>query len=150
MAFTDKYRVQPLPAVVRTIATAQLSPQDRARAKLLTALEIQHKLLAAELKGQTYMTTRNGKQMAPRAFWLKTPAGVAFTPRFGTQFLFEKGQGVLVTHMAQLPQVLSDFEEAAKAGEFDERITLMAQSRGGRGGPSASATKRGKGRPRAT
>ena len=99
MAFTDKYRVQPLPAVVRNVATAQLSPQDRARSKLLTALEIQHKLLAAELKGQTYMTTRNGKQMAPRAFWLKTPVGVAFTPRFGTQFLFEKGQGGPVLHL---------------------------------------------------
>jgi len=148
MAFMDKYRVQPLPMATRGSARAQLSPQDRARAKLLSALEIQHKLLTAELKGETLTVTRMGKQMAPRAFWQTTAVGVAFTPRFGNQFLFEKAQGVLVDALSALPQVLTDFEEAVKSGEFDAQIMEIAASRGSRGGSSASPGKRGRGRPR--
>ena len=148
MAFSDKYKLQSIPAAART-AAARLSPHDRARAKLLTSLGVQHKLLAAELTGSTYMISRNGKQMAPRAFWLKTTAGVAFTPRLGTQFLFEKGQGVLVTHMAQLPQVLSDFEAAVQAGEFDTTIMEIMRNRGARAPRLGSETgKRAPGRPK--
>lgn len=148
MAFADKYKVQPLPVATRVSSRAQLSPEERARAKLLTAIEIQQEVLTAELKGKTFMIKRNGKQMAPRAFWQKTPAGVAFTPRFGNQFLFDKGQGVLVDELGAVSQVLADFEEAVKVGEFDAQIAEIAQSRGSRGASSASAGKRGRGRPR--
>lgn len=148
MAFADKYKVQSLPVVTRGSLRAQLSPEERARAKLLAAIETQQEVLAAELKGKTYLIKRNGKQMAPRAFWLKTPTGVAFTPRFGNQFLFDKGQGVLVDELPALSQVLVDFEEAVKLGEFDAQITQIAQSRGSRGAAPAVPGKRGRGRPR--
>ena len=148
MAFADKYRVQPLPMAPRGSARAPISPQERAREKLLAALKVQHELLAAELKGETFMITRMGKQMAPRAFWQSTAAGVAFTPRFGNQFLFEKGQGILVGDLTALSQVIMDFEEAVKSGEFDAQLTEIAESRGSRDGASASTGKRGRGRPR--
>jgi hypothetical protein len=146
MAFADKYKVQPLPVTTGGTMRAQLSPEERARAKLLSAIETQQEMLTAELKGNTFMITRNGKQMAPRAFWLKTPMGVAFTPRFGNQFLFDKGQGVLVTELPALSQVLVDFEEAVKAGEFDAQITQIAKSRGSRDAAPAAPGKRGRGR----
>lgn len=148
MAFADKYKVQLLRLAPRGSTRTPLSPQERARAKLLAALKVQHELLAAELKGDTFMVTRMGKQMAPRAFWLQTPAGVAFTPRFGNQFLFEKGQGILVGELAAMPQVLTDFEAAVNTGEFDAQLTEIVASRGSRGGSSAVPGKRGRGRPR--
>ena len=148
MAFADKYRVQPLPQITRGSARAPISPQERARAKLLAALEIQHELLTAQLKGETFMVTRMGKQMAPRAFWLQTAVGVAFTPRFGNQFLFEKGQGILVDQLNALPQVIMDFEEAVKSGEFDAQLMEIAESRGSRGSSPTVPGKRGRGRPR--
>lgn len=148
MAFADKYKVQPLPMVSRASTRAPVSPQERARVKLLVALKVQHELLAAELKGETFMVTRMGKQMAPRAFWQSTAVGVAFTPRFGNQFLFEKAQGVLVGDLTALPQVLMDFEAAVQSGEFDAQLMEIAASRGSRGASSPSQAKRGRGRPR--
>ena len=148
MAFADKYKVQPLPMAARGSMRAPISPQERARAKLLAALKVQHEQLAAELKGETFTVTRMGKQMAPRAFWQTTAVGVAFTPRFGNQFLFDKGQGILVGELAALSQVLVDFEEAVKSGEFDAQIMEIAANRGSRGSSSASPGKRGRGRPR--
>ncbi|WP_431303774.1 hypothetical protein [Sediminicoccus sp. BL-A-41-H5] len=148
MAFADKYKVQPLPQAPRGSMRAPISPRERARAKLLAALKVQHELLAAELKGETFMVTRMGKQMAPRAFWQTTAVGVAFTPRFGNQFLFDKGQGILVGELATLSQVLRDFEEAVKLGEFDAQITEIAESRGSRGTSPTVPGKRGRGRPR--
>ena len=148
MAFADKYKVQPLPMVSRASTRAPVSPQERAREKLLVALKVQHELLAAELKGETFMVTRMGKQMAPRAFWQQTAVGVAFTPRFGNQFLFDKGQGILVGDLTALSQVLMDFEEAVKSGEFDAQIMEIAASRGNRGSSSVVPGKRARGRPR--
>ena len=149
MAFADKYKVQPLPMVSRASTRAPISPQELARGKLLAALKVQHELLAAELKGETLTVTRMGKQMAPRAFWQTTAAGVAFTPRFGNQFLFEKGQGILVGELATLSQVIMDFEEAVKSGEFDAQLMEIVTSRGSRAGTSSLVPgKRGRGRPR--
>jgi hypothetical protein len=148
MAFLEKYTIQPIPLAARGLAATQ-TPQDRARSKLLSALEVQHRLLAAQLKGETFTVTRNGKQIAPRPFWAHSPMGVAFTPRFGNQFLFETGQGVMVHELGQMAQVLSDFEEAVKAKEFDVILMSISESRGGRGADAGSgSTKRGRGRPR--
>jgi hypothetical protein len=151
MAFSDKYKVQPLPKAAQAAqaAKAQLAPEDRARGKLQAAIQTQRALLAAELTGKSLTIKRNGKEMAPRAFWTSTPAGVAFTPRFGNQFLFDKGQGVLVGELAAMEQVLTDFEAAVQAKEFDGQIVGIAKSRLGTGGGEAGmGVRRGRGRPR--
>ncbi len=147
MAFLEKYTIQAIPLAARGVSATQ-TPQDRARAKLLSALEVQHRLLAAQLKGETFTVMRNGKQMVPRPFWAHSPMGVAFTPRFGNQFLFENGQGVMVDELGQMAQVMSDFEEAVKAKEFDAQLLSISESRGSRSGGDGSGTKRGRGRPK--
>jgi hypothetical protein len=148
MAFSDKYKLQSIPAAAPT-ATVSLSPHERARAKLLAALSGQHKLLADQLAGGANVIGRSGKQMGPRAFWLKNAVGVAFTPRLGNQFLFEKGQGVLVADLADLQQVLTDFEAAVQAGEFDATIMEIITSRSPRAPRLRSETgKRAPGRPK--
>ena len=143
MAFLDKYKIAAVP-VVRRAARSTLSPEQRARQRMLDALKVQAELLQAEIDGKTYMITRNGKQMQPRAFWQDTPAGLVFTPRFGNEFLFEKGQGVLLKDRAELTELLRDFGTAVSAGEFDLRIMEIAQGRAARG----KGTGRGRGRPR--
>ena len=131
MAFMDKYKIAAIPVMRRTSRTQQ-TPEQRARQRMLNALEVQQELLQAEIAGKTYTITRNGKQMQPRAFWMDTPAGLVFTPRFGNEFLFDKGQGVMVKDRSELIDLLKDFGTAVTAGEFDMRIMEIAQGRGGR------------------
>lgn len=131
MAFVDKYKIAAIPVMRRTSRTQQ-TPEQRARQRMLNALEVQQELLQAEIAGKTHTITRNGKQMQPRAFWMETPAGLVFTPRFGNEFLFDKGQGVMVKDRSELIDLLQDFGSAVIAGEFDMRIMEIAQGRGGR------------------
>ena len=102
-------------------------------------------LTTTTVDGKTYTITRNGKQMQPRAFWLDTPAGLVFTPRFGNEFLFDKGQGVMVKDRSELIDLLRDFGTAVTAGEFDLRIMEVSRGRAAR---TQSAGARPRGRPR--
>lgn len=129
MAFMDKYKIETVPTARRTTRTQQ-TPEQRARQRMTDALKVQHELLQAEIAGKPYTITRNGKQMQPRAFWMETPAGLAFTPRFGNEFLFDKGQGVMVKDRSELIDLLKDFGTAVTAGEFDMRIMEIARGRG--------------------
>ena len=144
MAFLDKYKIEAVP-VVRRAARNTLTPEQRARQRMLDALKVQGELLQAEIDGKTYTITRNGKQMQPRAFWLDTPAGLVFTPRFGNEFLFDKGQGVMVKDRSELIDLLRDFGTAVTAGEFDLRIMEVSRGRAAR---TQSAGARPRGRPR--
>ena len=144
MAFLDKYKIEAVP-VVRRVARNTLTPEQRARQRMLDALKVQGELLQAEIDGKTYTITRNGKQMQPRAFWLDTPAGLVFTPRFGNEFLFDKGQGVMVKDRSELIDLLRDFGTAVTAGEFDLRIMEVSRGRAPR---MQSAGARPRGRPR--
>ena len=139
MAFMDKYKVAPVPVVRRTRG-AQLTPEQRARKRMLDAVAMQEELLQAEIAGKPFVITRNGKQMDPRDFWQETPAGLVFAPRFGNEFLFGKGQGVMVKDRSELIDLLKDFTTGVTVGEFDQRIMEISQGRAGRG--------KGRGRPR--
>lgn len=145
MAFMDKYKITAAPVIRRISQAAQLSPEQRARKRMLDGLEIQQQLLQAEIEGKVFTITRNGKQMKPRAFWLQTPQGTLFTPRFGNEFLFDKGQGVMVKDRSELIDLLKDFSVAVTNGEFDQRIMEISQGRAGRGEGSGGGRR---GRPR--
>ena len=144
MAFLDKYTITPVPMLARSSRMPQ-TPQERARQRLQDALKVQHALLQAQQKGETYTIKRNGKAMQPRAFWQDTPLGLVFMPRFGNELLFDKAQGVLVADHAALAQVMEDFSQAVEAGEFDTRIVAISEGRGTR---AAGGQPRGRGRPR--
>ena len=144
MAFMDKYKIAAVPVMRRTARTQQ-TPEQRARQRMIDALKVQDELLQAEIAGKPYTITRNGKQMQPRAFWMETPAGLVFTPRFGNEFLFDKGQGVMVKDRSELIDLLKDFGTAVTAGEFDMRVMEIARGRGTRA-QGGSGGRRG--RPR--
>lgn len=131
MAFMDKYKIATVPTI-RRMARPQQTPEEHARQRMLDALKVQGELLQAEIDGKTYTITRNGKQMQPRAFWMDTPVGLVFTPRFGNEFLFDKGQGVMVKDRSELIDLLKDFGTAVTDGEFDMRIMEIARRRGTR------------------
>ena len=143
MAFMDKYKIADVPTVRRAVRTQQ-SPEQRARQRMIDALKVQDELLQAEIAGKPHTITRNGKEMQPRAFWMDTPAGLVFTPRFGNEFLFDKGQGVMVKDRSDLIELLKDFGTAVTAGEFDMRIMEIARGRAAR----AEGGSGRRGRPR--
>ena len=143
MGFTSKYTIAPLPKTTRVPRAPKLAPEQRARKRLADALKVQIDFVAAERAGREFTVTRNGKSIKPRAFWLTTANGIAFTPRYGNDFLFENGQGVLVADLAALSSVMADFAAAVESGEFDARMVEIASARVGKG---AGARRRG--RPR--
>jgi len=142
MAFMDKYTVSSIPALRRTTRQQQ-TPEQHVRQRMLDTLDVQGALLQAEIAGQPYTITRNGKQQQPRPFWMETPAGLVFTPRFGNEFLFEKGQGVVIGDRSAMAGLLNDFAAAVTAGEFDARLMEISHNRGpGRQGGSGRRGRR--------
>ncbi len=129
MAFMDKYTLVSVPAAGRSIRVQQ-TPEEHVRQRMTAALEIQAALLQAEITGQPYTITRNGKPQQPRTFWMETPTGLVFTPRFGNEFLFEKGQGVVIGDRSAMAGLLKDFAAAVTAGEFDARLMEISRNRG--------------------
>lgn len=129
MAFIDKYTLVSVPVTGRTTRVQQ-TPEDRVRQRMMAALNIQAALLRAEMAGQPYTITRNGKQQQPRPFWITIPTGLVFTPRFGNEFLFTKGQGVMAKDRSELAELLKDFGAAITAGEFDARLMEISRNRG--------------------
>lgn len=134
MAFMDKYAISSIPTLRRT-ARQEQTPEQHVRQRMLDALDVQEALLRTEMSGQPYTITRNGKQQKPRPFWMETPGGLVFTPRFGNEFLFEKGQGVVIGDRSAMAELLKDFAAAVTAGEFDARLLEISRNRGpaGRG-----------------
>jgi hypothetical protein len=129
MAFMDKYALVSVPAARRTTRVQQ-TPEEHVRQRMMTALDIQSALLQAEMAEQPYTITRNGKPQQPRPFWMQTPTGLLFTPRFGNEFLFAKGQGVMAKDRSALAELLNDFGSAITAGEFDARLMEISRNRG--------------------
>jgi hypothetical protein len=132
MSFAEKYKIQDIVAAPR-IASPKMSPQERTRHRLLEAIQLQKSIIDGDKAGKPVMVTRNGKSMKPRTFWLQTPAGIAFTPRFGNEFLFEKGRGIILPNMDALSVVLAEFADAVEAGEFDTQLMAILNQRSGRG-----------------
>ena len=156
VAFFSKYTVTTIaPAHIKRAGVARLSAEERARKKLLDAIEIQKSVLAAEQAGQTYTIAKNDKTMKPRSFWVPAADGVAFTPRFGNEFLFEKGQGIVVADLTAIGTVLNEFAEAVQSGEFDQAILDISNRRGatpemavGETGAEAASGGKRRGRPK--
>lgn len=154
MSFSEKYKIQPIVAAPKVMSSKQ-SPEERARARLMEAIKLQQSVIEGEKAGKPVVVTRNGKSMKPRTFWMETPAGIAFTPRFGNEFLFEKGSGVILPDMDAISEVLVAFGEAVQAGEFDARMMEILNARSGRGvaedAPAEAEPKEKKrGRPKST
>lgn len=127
MSFSDRFKIDNLP--ISAFEPTGLSPEMRNRARLCEAIKIQRQILAAEIAGTEFVITKNEKATKPRTFWMKTAIGLAFTPRFGGGFLFEKGQGVMVAGLSDMIDVLDAFETGVLAGEFDDRMRGISNSR---------------------
>lgn len=134
MSFSSKYTVVKLPEVAPVSRKPTI--EDRLRKKMGDAIEVQLKILEAERDGTEYEAgASTGKSGKTRVFWLTTSEGVAFTPRFANEYIFQKGEGIIVENLAALGDLLMDFAIAVQSGEFDARLVEIFNSRkSGRGG----------------
>ena len=90
--------------------------------RLIQQLETQRQILVAQNDGRECSRQCNGKASKPRSFWIMAGDQIAFTPRFGSDFLFEGGQSVLVANLGELAEVRADFRSAAEAGVLDAEL----------------------------
>jgi hypothetical protein len=127
MSFLDKYKVE----VVKVAggATSRLSPEEKVRRKMREMVQHQIGLAEAQQSGSNYTFSRNGKNVAPRAFWKGAPNGLVFMPRYGNESLFGESKGVVVKDVRTLIGVLKDFAAAVEKGEFDAPMLKIAGSR---------------------
>ena len=145
MDFFAKYTISPIPAARSTSQKPQMTPEERARMRLIQQLDIQSQILAAQPEGRGFSLQRNGKESKPRAFWIMAGDKIAFTPRLGNEFLIEKGHGVLVGSLDELGEVLADFRIAVEEGELDAKLMEIVSARNT---PSVTAGTKQRGRPR--
>ena len=145
MDFFEKYTISPIPVGKSAPQQPQMTPEERARLRLIQQLDIQSEILTAQKEGREFTLQRNGKDSKPRAFWISVGDKTAFTPRFGNEFLIEKGHGVLVANLDELGEVLADFRLAAEAGVLDAKLMEIV---GARNTPSNPTGTKPRGRPR--
>jgi hypothetical protein len=143
MSFLDKYKVEAVK--VSGGAASRLSAEEKVRRKMREMITHQIGLAEAQQSGTNYTFTRNGKSVAPRAFWKGVPGGLVFMPRYGNESLFGDSKGVVVKDIKALIAVLKDFSSAVDKGEFDSPMLKIAGSRAQR-----LAGGRKVGRPRKT
>jgi len=130
--FFDKYQLTEAKKS-STRVVSHLSPQERVREKLIQAVDEQLALLDLITRGQDISTRKGDKLKKPRLFWADVPGGFFFTPRFGNDFIFEKGSGIFARSPDELKALLIDFQTAVSNSEFDSRATEIASTRKGRG-----------------
>lgn len=130
MSFLDKYKLE----VVKLSngPVSRLSPEEKVRRKMREMITHQIGLAEAQQGGKEYSFTRNGKSVAPRAFWKGVQGGLVFMPRYGNESLFGESKGVVVKDTKALVAVLKDFSAAVERGEFDAPMMKIASARGQR------------------
>ena len=145
MKFFEKYTISPIPMGRSVSQKPQMTPEERARMRLIRQLDIQSQILTAQKEGREFTLQRNGKDSKPRAFWIAAGDQIAFTPRLGNDFLIEKGDGVLVGSLDELGEVLADFRLAVEEGELDAKLMEIVSARNA---SSVTADPTRRGRPR--
>lgn len=124
MSFSEKYTVTKLAKSAPKAAPRPPTREERLRKKMQEALSVQAEALAAQIAGaEPPAATKK------RGFWSKAPGGIAFTPMFENEWIFDRGAGVVVRSLDALADLMKDFSAAIDAGEFDVRLVEIADLR---------------------
>lgn len=111
---------------------AQVDPVQRRRDKIVAAIEQQKLVLAAAIKGETYTVpakTEGKPAKAVRAWWVAQDGGYYVQCRYGARplLLNATNNAVFVNKLDEVAAVLNAFTAAAKAGELDKAMAVIAE-----------------------
>lgn len=106
-------------------------PVQQRRDKLIAAIEQQKLVLAAAIKGETYMLApkHEGKTPKPLRPWFMAQDGGYYPQcRYGARSLMfdDTHNAVFVKKLEDIGPALSAFAAAAKAGELDMALAAVA------------------------
>ena len=106
-------------------------PVQKRRDKLIAAIEQQKLVLAAAIKGETYMLApkREGKAPKPlRPWFMAQDGGYYLQCRYGARSLMfdDTHNAVFLKKLEDIGPALSAFAAAAKAGELDKALAAVA------------------------
>lgn len=117
----------------RTLAKpAHVDPVQKRREKIIAALDLQSKVLAAALKGETYTVpakTEGKPAKAVRVWWVAQDGGFYVQLRYGARVILLNGKenAVFVNKLSEVEAVLAAFAAAAKAGELDKAMAAVSE-----------------------
>ena len=104
------------------------TPVENRRAKLIAAIEIQKLVLAAAIKGETYMQSGKKGERAVRPWFVVQDNGFYVQCRYGARPLLLDGtaNAVFVNKLDEVANVLAAFATAAKSGELDAAVAAIS------------------------
>lgn len=112
---------------------AQVDPIERRRLKIGSVIEIQKLVLAAALKGESYMQPSKKGERSVRPWWVAQDGGYYVQLRYGARAILLSGKenAVFVNKLDEVAAVLTAFAAAAKSGELDKAIAAVAEKKKG-------------------
>ena len=117
----------------KTLAKAPpVDPIQKRRDKIVAAIEQQKQVLVAAIKGEPYTLPNKieGKAAkAVRAWWVAQDGGYYVQCRYGARplLLNATNNAVFVNKLSEVEAVLAAFAAAAKSGELDKAMAVIAE-----------------------
>lgn len=117
----------------KTLAKAPtVDPIQKRRDKIVAAIEQQKLVLAAALKGETFTVpgkTEGKAAKAVRAWWVAQDGGYYVQCRYGARplLLNATNNAVFVNKLDEVSAVIAAFAAAAKSGELDKAMAVIAE-----------------------
>jgi len=117
----------------KTLAKAPpIDPIQKRRDKIVAAIEVQKLVLAAALKGEAFTvpSAKEGKAAKTvRAWWVAQDNGYYVQCRYGARplLLNATNNAVFVNKLSEVEAVLAAFAAAAKSGELDAAMAVVAE-----------------------
>lgn len=121
----------------KTLAKAPpVDPIQRRRDKIIAAIEQQKHVLAAALKGDTFTLPAKVEGKAAKAvrpWWVAQDNGFYVQCRYGARplLLNAANNAVFVNNLSEVEAVLAAFAAAAKSGELDKAMAVIAERKKG-------------------
>lgn len=121
----------------KTLAKAPaVDPIQRRRDKIIAAIEQQKHVLAAALKGDTFTVPAKAEGKAAKAvrpWWVAQDNGFYVQCRYGARplLLNAANNAVFVNNLSEVEAVLAAFAAAAKSGELDKAMAVIAERKKG-------------------
>lgn len=121
----------------KTLAKAPaVDPIQRRRDKIIAAIEQQKLVLAAALKGEIFTIPAKVEGKAAKAvrpWWVAQDNGFYVQCRYGARplLLNAANNAVFVNNLSEVEAVLAAFAAAAKSGELDKAMAVIAERKKG-------------------
>ncbi len=115
---------------------AQVDPIQKRRDKIIAAIDLQSKVLAAALEGESFSVPAKieGKPAkAIRPWFFEQDGGFVVVCKYGARpvLLNGKDNAVFVPKLSDVSIVLTAFAAATKAGELDKAIAAASERKKG-------------------